>query len=99
MYVNVLAMHIYKEAMKEFHNGMYHNSFERVDYCQAWTIHTDNYILLKSYNTFIGAIEKSTGTMVDVLRLVYGYTATSAKHISKFRHVFPITKEYTARPV
>ena len=94
---NIVAMDIYNEAMKEFHNGLYHSSFERLDYCQAWVLYTDNYILLKSYNTFIGAIEISTGTLVDVLRVVYGYTATSAKHIAKFRHYYPITKEITAR--
>ena len=39
---------------------------------------------LKSYNTVIAF---AYGNCVyDFLRLVYGYTATSAKHISKFIH-------------
>ena len=34
-----------------------------------------------------------TGICYDVLRLVYGYTSTSAQHIAKFRHDYH-TPEY-----
>lgn len=37
------------------------------------------------------------GNLYDVLRLVYGYTATSAKHISKFRNQFSHVSEHTWR--
>ena len=53
--------------------------------CQAWVWETENYYVLQSYETFIACIEKATDTCYDVLRLEYGYTATSAKHISIFR--------------
>lgn len=39
------------------------------------------------------------GVLVDVLRLVYGYTATSAKHIAKFRNMFKHVSEKTWREV
>ncbi len=60
-------------------------TWERLDYCQAWIADIGEYKVLKSYNTLIALIYKPTGTMYDVLRYVYGYTATSAKHVSKFR--------------
>ena len=52
--------------------------------CSAVVHETDNYYFLQSYNTIVAFIDKSTDTCYDVLRLVYGYTATSAQHISKF---------------
>ena len=39
--------------------------------------------VLKSYNTLVAMIDES-GVCYDFLRYVYGYTATSAQHISKF---------------
>lgn len=39
---------------------------------------------LRSYNTIVAFIDVQTDTLYDVLRLVYGYTPTSAQHISKF---------------
>jgi hypothetical protein len=42
------------------------------------------YHVLTSYNTVVAIIDVQTDTLIDVLRLVYGYTATSAQHISKF---------------
>ena len=42
------------------------------------------YHVLKSYNTIVAFIDVETDTLYDVLRYVYGYTATSASHIAKF---------------
>ena len=39
--------------------------------------------VLQSYNTLIAII--SGNTLYDFLRYVYGYTATSAQHVAKFR--------------
>ena len=44
------------------------------------------YYSLRSYNTVVAAIDVRTDTLYDFLRYVYGYTATSAQHISKFSH-------------
>ena len=40
--------------------------------------------VLRSYNTIVAAIDPRTDTLYDFLRYVYGYTPTSAQHISKF---------------
>ena len=42
------------------------------------------YYVLRSYQTIVAAIDVSNDTLYDFLRYVYGYTATSAQHISKF---------------
>lgn len=42
------------------------------------------YAVLTSYNTVVAIIDYATDTLYDFLRYVYGYTATSASHISKF---------------
>ena len=42
------------------------------------------YYALRSYNTVVAAIDVRTDTLYDFLRYVYGYTSTSAQHISKF---------------
>lgn len=47
------------------------------------------FIYLRSYNTIVAVIDNCTGEAVDMLRTVYGYTATSAQHIRKFLEDFP----------
>lgn len=42
------------------------------------------YYVLRSYHTVVAAIDVRTDTLYDFLRYVYGYTSTSAQHISKF---------------
>lgn len=53
--------------------------------CTAWVWETPHYYVLQSYETFIACIEKASDICCDVLRTEYGYTATSAKHVSIFR--------------
>lgn len=60
-------------------------SVSRLRTCQAYVYETENYYWLKSYGTFVAFICKTTDTCYDILRMVYGYTATSAQHIAKFR--------------
>ena len=50
----------------------------------ADTTETDEYIILRSYGTIIATIDKATGTYYDFLEYVYGFTATSSKHLSRF---------------
>ena len=56
--------------------------------CSATTCkvewHGKLYTVLRSYNTVVAW--EFSGVVYDVLRIVYGYTATSAQHISKFAH-------------
>lgn len=44
------------------------------------------YYALRSYRTIVAIIDCRTDTLYDFLRYVYGYTSTSAQHISKFAH-------------
>ena len=78
------AMGLYDAVKDEVRFCSY--SEHRLRTCQAYVIETTNFIVLKSYYTVVAFIDKRTNTMYDVLRTVYGYTATSAKHIAKFRH-------------
>lgn len=60
----------------------------RLDYCTAETFNVGSrYTTLRSYNTIVAFYDHETNTLYDVLRYVYGYTATSAKHIAKFRNM------------
>ena len=81
---------------------------KRLRTCQAWvstysfsdketgvyyTVH-----FLRSYNTYVCLgvynFETDTMTFCDILRRVYGYTATSAQHISKFKQDYAIGSPY-----
>lgn len=59
--------------------------FERLGYCNAYVCVRGEWVALKSYDTIVALFNPATGILYDVLRLVYGYTATSAQHIAKFR--------------
>lgn len=67
----------------------------RLNHCHAWTQDFEEFIILWSYNNPVAVYEKSTETLYekstealyDMLRGVYAYTATSAQHIAKFRHM------------
>ena len=90
--INEKCMEEYKKAMEEFHRGFVINE-SRLRTCSAQVYETENYWILKSYNTIIAITSKDTGICYDVLRIVYGYTATSAQHIAKFTHDYH-TDEY-----
>lgn len=52
--------------------------------CQAKIYEYAGFLILVSYNTPVAFYSPNTNTLYDFLRPIYGYTATSAKHISKF---------------
>ena len=58
---------------------------KRLKTCKAFVYETDNYYVLQSYETFIACIDKKSDICYDCLRTEYGYTQTSAKHVSIFR--------------
>ena len=74
---------------------------ERLFHCNAEVLHLNNCLALNSYGTLVALIDTVTGDFYDVLRYTYGYTATSAQHIAKFRKVFRglITTEYRYYPI
>lgn len=81
-----------KEGFKGF------GTAERLYNCSAITYtYNDKYIILQSYNTIIAFIYD--GVCYDFLRLVYGYTATSAQHISKFMKKYGITRKLTYKDI
>ena len=74
-------------AMLDKYNELKQNDLrngKRLRTCQAYVYETPNFYVLRSYNTVVAIIEKKTDTCYDFLRAVYGYTYTSARHISKF---------------
>ena len=82
MRINELCEVVWTDAMIELSDKP--RCWCRLRRCQAWTAETEHYIFLKSYATIIAVIDKASDTLYDLLRLVYGYTQTSAQHIAKF---------------
>ena len=70
----------------------------RLDSCKAIVISSGEYTLLKSYDTIVATIDEQ-GFGYDFLRYVYGYTSTSAKHISKFFKSNKVHTIYTYRDI
>lgn len=54
-------------------------------YGKANIIETVGAIQLKSYNTIVCEIDKATG---DFIRMWYGYSATTMRHINAFRETY-----------
>lgn len=82
----------FNTALEELkHDGKKYDC-KRLRYCNAWVYETEHFYLLKSYDTFVCAISKFDHVTYDALRMVYGYTSTSAQHIAKFIH------DYTPYP-
>ena len=74
-----------QKAIDDFNSENAMSGFERrLRSCTATVFEQGHYYVLRSYNTIIAIIDKRTDTLYDFLRLVYGYTSTSAQHIVKF---------------
>ena len=71
----------------------------RLNHCQAWTQCFEGFTVLWSYKAAVAVYDKSTDTLYDILRAVYGYTATSAQHIAKFRNMCNPANVLTYREV
>lgn len=97
-YINSICTYVYKKAMEEYESHNYINCGQ-LRSCSAEVLETENYFLLRSYNTIVGVMSKRTRELIDVLRFVYGYTAKSAQHITKFGNDYNETKRYTYRNV
>lgn len=96
---NELVENAWRKAQNVWADGSNEIDYvERLDYCKARVYCTRNYLFLVSYKTIVAFID-DFGDMYDVLRLVYGYTATSAKHIAKFRNQYRHVSEHAWREV
>ena len=73
--------------------------WKRLRSCSAYVLETPSFFILRSYNTVVAVIDKCTGSTWDVLRMVYGYTSTSAQHIAKFSHDYGTGKRYMWRDI
>lgn len=104
--INYVARNLYDMAYTEFKKKRLAERvvWKQLRSCTAEVCETENFYLLRSYNTIVAVIEKGSDILADVLRYVYGYTSTSAQHISKFRHDYGSDKwgckiEYRYYPV
>lgn len=77
---NAICNEVYQDAMAE--TVIFRN--KRLRTCNATVASTLHYYILFSYNTAVAVIDKRVDVCYDVLRMVYGFTATSSQHISKF---------------
>lgn len=71
----------------------------RLNHCQAWMQDFEGFTVLWSYRSPVAVYDKNTDTLYDILRAVYGYTATSAHHIAKFRSLVRPAHKLTYREV
>lgn len=91
--INEIVDTEYRKFEKEVqHRGTQY--IARLRSCSAEVWASDSYYILRSYNTIIAIID-ANGNLYDFLRMVYGYTPTSAQHISKFARDYGATKRYT----
>lgn len=79
----IIAWSLCREAMTRG----FVTHYERLRTCNAHVEYYCGYVVLVSYSTPVAFIDDK-GRLFDVLRLVYGYTATSAQHIAKFKKDF-----------
>ena len=98
--INYVSKNLYDMAMSESAT----TAKKRLNKCYAWVYETENFYVLQSYKTVVAVIEKGSDILADVLRLVYGYTISSAQQIAKFRRAYGIDKkgckiEYRYYPV
>ena len=82
-YINELCETVYKKARYEYMQERPVVPI-RLRSCTAFVYESTNYYYLRSYNVLVAIIDKRTDTLYDILRMVYGYTSTSAQHIRKF---------------
>ena len=93
--INRIAVREYERAIAEMSKCDY--SVKKLRSCTAEVITTDNYYILRSYNTLVACINRYTGLEADVLRKVYGYTSTSCQHIRKFFEDYKVRLSYPAK--
>ena len=96
-HINNMCLDVYRKAFDEYLND--ESNVKPLRKCSAEVYETAGYFLLRSYRTLVAVIEKSSGTCYDILRVAYGYTATSAQHIAKFSNDYGNGKRYTWREI
>lgn len=87
---------VFKDCKADYYWNYHH---ERLFKCSATVYQTPDFIVLKSYNTIVAFVNRHSGEGFDILRLVYGYTSTSAQHIRKFFNMYARAKINTYYPI
>lgn len=64
------------------------SEWKQLHTCSAYVCKLNRFYILKSYKTIVAAIDREDNICYDFLRKVYGYTATSGQHISKFQKAY-----------
>lgn len=85
--MNDAVLNVYEEVRERWESEVYAGTVQpigKLRNCSATVFEDGDFYYLMSYRTLVAVIEKKTDTLVDFLRYVYGYTSTSAQHISKF---------------
>ena len=96
--INKRAEEMFKSAISELSAcALCGLEGKRLRSCQAQVIETQNYYILQSYQTYVACISKENGECANVLRKVYGYTSSSAKHIRYFQLDYGATMTATWR--
>lgn len=85
MKINALCMAYSKLAAQDAE--LWHSDFVRLHKCAAATCRTNDFEVLRSYNTIVALYHIKKGLLIDILRREYGFTATSAQHIAKFKNL------------
>lgn len=92
---NLVVEKKHEEFLKVTENYPWYSASYQLNSCSATIYDTEKYYVLRSYATIVAVIDKETKTCYDWLRLVYGYTATSAQHIRKFMNKYGIVRKKT----
>lgn len=98
LYHNELVLNAYNKSRDEYLKSTIVDTHQ-LRTCSATVIETAGWYYLRSYNTIVAVIPKCTNICYDILRLVHGYTATSAQHINKFMKDYGVDTKITWRPV
>lgn len=98
IYINCEVKEVYADLIQciDYHGA---RLIDRLRTCNAEVYETYGYTYLKSYNTIVAAIGHEDNMCYDFLRMVYGYTPTSAQHIFKFMHDYYSYGKKTYYPV
>ncbi|MBO5922189.1 MAG: hypothetical protein J6Q48_07370 [Bacteroidaceae bacterium] len=99
--VNEICREIYSSFRNEYDNYPFghYRKIGRLYTCSANIYETDKFIVLVSYSTIVALIDKKDNSGYDVLRLVFGYTSTSAQHIRKFFNKYNVILTYSYRAI
>ena len=93
-----LALSKYQDEISEAYSM---NNWKQLYNCNATTIQTENLYILKSYNTIIAFIERSSNIAFYFIDIVYSgkERTTSRQHFSKFIKQYECMKSKMVYPM